>query len=280
MNGSIYIKMFKIFGLLLITALAVTAKEKTNISITPTAEIGFLSVLSNEIQFGKEGTVIDYRKDGGQDVLYAITRFSVDVGIGVRHNVTFLYQPLEIESENVIERDLVLDNTVFTKGTPMKFTYGFPFYRMSYLYDFLEDPRKELAAGISFQIRNATLKFSSLDGSQLYTQRDVGFVPIIKFRHRLPIGETFWWGSEIDGFYAPISYLNGSDEEITGAIIDASLRGGIRIKEKGDTFLNVRYIAGGSVGTNSDDANENSDGFLENWLHFLTVSLGFSWDIL
>lgn len=283
MFGSIYIKMFKVITTMLIISTALFAereKKERRVSVTPTAEIGFLSVLSNKIQFGEEGTYIDYRKDAGQEILYPVTRFSVDFAFGERHKAVLLYQPLSIESENVIQRDITLDNTTFTKGTPVKFTYGFPFYRVSYLYDFLEDPDKELAAGLSLQLRNANITFASLDGTQLHTQRDVGPVPILKFRHRLPIGQTFWWGSEIDGFYAPVSYLNGSDEEVVGAIIDASLRGGIRIKEKGDTFLNVRYLAGGAVGTNSDDADATSDGYVKNWLHFLTVSLGFAWDIL
>lgn len=49
-----------------------------------------------------------------------------------------------------------------------------------------------------------------------------------------------WWGTEIDGIYAPISGVNGSSSEVTGALLDASLR----------------------------------VGYTKNWLHFITVSLG------
>ncbi len=42
-----------------------------------------------------------------------------------------------------------------------------------------------------------------------------------------------------------------------------------------DTFLNIRYIAGGAQGTSSDPM-PYSDGFTKNWLQLLSVSLGVS----
>jgi len=247
-------------------------------SIRPTAELGFLSVLDHRIQFDSNGTEIDYREDAGQTTLFGVTRFSVDVDFSKRHKTSILYQPLELKTTEIITRDLTVDNMTFASGTPVTFTYGFPFYRISYLYDFLEDSEREVAAGISFQIRNATITFESGDGTQLRTNRDVGPVPVLKFRHKLPLGDTFWWGSEIDGFYAPVSYLNGSDEDVVGAILDASLRGGVKVLDKGNLFLNLRYIGGGAVGT-SEKENNLGDGYVNNWLHFLTVSAGASYDI-
>ncbi len=254
--------------------------EKSHFKVSPVMEMGFLSTISHTIQFGESGTQVDYRDEGGQDLLYAFTRFSIDFEFGKRHKMVMLYQPLQIESENVIEQDMIVDSVRFTAGTPMAFKYSFPFYRLSYLYDFMEEDHKELAVGISMQIRNANITFESLDGEQLTTNRDIGPVPILKFRHRLPLNEQFWWGSEIDGFYAPVSYLNGSDEEVVGAILDASIRVGMKIKEKGNTFINLRYLGGGAVGTSDDDLSRGSDGYVDNWLHFMTVSAGFSWHLL
>ncbi len=154
---------------------------------------------------------------------------------------------------------------------------AFPF-GVSWLYDFNPDPERDVAAGISFQIRNATIRFTSLDGKLIRTNRDVGPVPILKFRHRLPLAGDFWWGSELDGFYAPVSYLNGSDEEVVGAILDASLRAGTSVLERGDLFLNLRYLGGGAVGSNSDETGPG-DGYVKNWLHFFTTSVGFSWNL-
>ena len=64
-----------------------------------------------------------------------------------------------------------------------------------------------------------------------------------------------------------------SDNEIIGAILDASFRVGLRINDPMKAFFNIRYLGGGAVGT-SDDNDGPGDGYVRNWLHFLTVSVG------
>ena len=51
-----------------------------------------------------------------------------------------------------------------------------------------------------------------------------GPVPVLKFRTRYSPNKKTYSEFEADGFYAPISYLNGSDNEVVGAILDASFR--------------------------------------------------------
>lgn len=82
-----------------------------------------------------------------------------------------------------------------------------------------------------------------------------------------------WRGTEIDGIYAPISGINGSDEEITGALLDASLRVGYDFTKRVSGFFNVRYLGGGAVGTPSNPTPP-SDGYTKNRLQFITASLG------
>ncbi len=41
----------------------------------------------------------------------------------------------------------------------------------------------------------------------------------------------------------------------------------------------AQLACGGAVGTNEDDEGPG-DGYVRNWLHFLTVTLGINWDIL
>ncbi len=240
------------------------------------AELGFLSVLDHRLKLGTEGTYVDVRRDLGQDTLFAFGRVSGDVDIGWnrRHTVSLLYQPLNLESQVVAERDLQVEDVVYTAGTPINFRYSFPFWRISYLYDILPGD-SEVGFGASLQIRNANIEYASQDGVQLRAVRDVGPVPVIKFRGRGFVRGRFWMGGEIDGFYAPIRYINGGSSDVEGAIVDASIRGGLALAYGVDTFLNVRYIGGGARGTSSDP-DPFSDGFNTNWLHFMTVSLGVS----
>ncbi len=237
------------------------------------AEIGFLAVASHIVQLSKSGSRFDYRAEGGQDVLFPFFRLSTDLKFKGRHVITFLYQPLKLTGETVLSQDVVFDGITFPAGTPLNSTFGFPFWRISYAYDFLRRKGDEVALGFGLQIRNATLTFTSADGTLRADRRDVGPVPLIKFRGRWGFENGVWWGTEIDGLYAPISGINGSDEEITGALLDASLRVGYDFTDRVSGFFNVRYLGGGAEGTASNPSPP-SDGFTKNWLHFVTVSLG------
>ena len=256
-------------------ALACALQSVQGADLSGTAETGFLAVLGHRIQLSKDGTYFDYRREGGQDVLFAVTRFTLDWRVSPKHCLTLLYQPLALESREVLRRDVSVDGLVYPAGTGLVCRYYFPFYRASYLRDFSPEKNRETAVGLSLQIRNATIEFESTDGSRLRVQHDIGPVPIIKVRLRRPLGRAFWWGMEGDGFYAPISYLNGSDTEVTGAILDASGRAGLRLSDKADVFLNLRYLGGGAVGQSREEGDWG-DGYVKNWLHFMTVTAGFS----
>lgn len=241
------------------------------------AELGYLGVFAHIIQFSNDGSEIDYRREGGQDVLFPFARLSAELGIGSRQHLSLLYQPLEINTQEVLRRDLVIDGAIFEAGTPMAFRYSFPFWRASWLYDLIEDPRHEASLGASLQLRNATIEFSDLAGEQLRTTRDIGPVPLLKFRGRWGLPHNFFAGAELDGIYAPVSYLNGSDTEITGALLDAQLRGGLALGTivPAEVFVGWRYLGGGAVGTDDEDIEPGfGDGYVRNWLHFWTTSLG------
>ncbi len=240
--------------------------------IRPQLELGFLAVLSHRIQFGKQGTYFDLGKDGGQDNLFFVWRASVEAELGRQHLVTFLYQPLDLNTSVQLKNDLQVDEARFAAGTPLQMRYGFPFYRLSYMYDLFEDDRRELAIGVSVQIRNATIAFEAGGGEQLKSYRDIGIVPLLKARGRYQFESGVFLGFEVDAIYAPISGLNGSDNEVVGSLVDGSLRAGVKLPYRSEVFLNVRYLGGGATG--QSDPEEFSDGYTRNWLHFLTVSLG------
>lgn len=238
------------------------------------AEFGFLSVLSHEIQFGKNGTKFDYVDDGGQDVLFPVTRFSAEMDVGKRNTFILLYQPLRVETSTLLRNDVTVDNYTFRANEGLDLLYDFPFYRASFLRELFADNAKwKLALGLTLQIRNATITFESTDGEGYRTNRDVGIVPAFKMRAGRTLTDRFFVGMEADGIYAPVSYLNGSDNEVVGAILDASLRAGAKVNA-GTLFLNVRYLGGGATGTSTGDIWPG-DGYVKNWLHFLIPSLGF-----
>ncbi len=254
--------------------------ERAAVTVQTRVEVGFLDVLSHKVQFDRGGTYFDYVERGGQDTLSFFTRASVELGLGQsqRHRVVFLYQPLELNSAVTLTQPLVVDGETFEANTPMNLQYAFPFYRASYMYDVASSDAWEVGLGASLQLRNATITFTSADGTQRRSNRDVGPVPILKarVRHNTPSG--WFFATEIDGFYAPVKYINGGDSDVTGAIVDASVRAGYRINMDLEGYLNLRWIGGGSEGT-SDNTEGFGDGYSKNWLNFFAVSLGFNYDL-
>jgi len=252
-----------------------TSCDTSKIRFRAVAETGFISVLAHRIQVGQNGTYFNYVKDGGQDVLFPATRLSIEVNVNKRNTYIFLYQPLRIETQALLRNDVIFNGVTFPASTGINCLYNFPFYRFSYLRELTENNGKlSIAIGGTLQIRNATISFESTDGGLYTDNRGIGPVPALKVRSKLTFNRCFYSEFEADGIYAPVSYLNGSDNEIVGAILDASLRFGAVVNVNTAMFLNIRYLGGGATGTATGDVWPG-DGYVKNWLNFLNLSAGF-----
>jgi len=252
-------------------------KPSDSFEVRFASEMGFLGVIKHTIQFGREGTKFDYVADGSQDILFPYRRMSAELHLKPRHTIVLLYQPIDIRTETYLLSPLVLDSDTFSAGTAMNLRYGFDFYRVSYQYDFWPEPDRELAVGLSMQVRDASISFVPKDGSNARVYQDLGPVPILRFRGRLPIGGSSWVGTEIDGFYAQGKVVTGSsnvESSFRGAILDASLRYGLSLNESVDAFINARYIGGGASGQQSEPEIANTDGYTDNWLGTFSFSVG------
>ncbi len=235
-------------------------------------EAGFFGTLSNEGEFGDNASRIDFRDAAGQDNLAFYTRWSTELELS-KHTFIFLYQPLSTEGVRTPSRDERYEGVTFEAGHPVKTAFSFPFYRLSYLYEVTSSREGYLSLGFTGQIRNANYTFTRLDGEAFSRTSSVGFVPALKARGETSLGKSAFVGFEADGIYAPISVFNGSSNDTVGAILDFSLRGGVRLQDTSNVFLNLRYLGGGA--TNEDPAN-----YAKNWLHFLFVGLGASLDLV
>ena len=239
------------------------------------AELGTVGQVSHRLQFGVDGTEVNVARDLGQNVLYPFARFQVDLDIGVnrRNTVAFLYQPLDFRSTVAPSKRLQVGDLTFAAGEALEFRYGFPFYRTTWLSDLAPANDVELAIGLGLQIRNANIVYTSTDGRQSIGSRNIGPVPLLAWRSRAPLSGTWWFGTEAQGFWAPIRLINGSNNDVEGLILDANGRVGIARDRGADFYATVRYIGGGAVGTSSNP-DPYTDGYTLNWLHFASLSLG------
>ena len=235
------------------------------------ADFGFLGVLRHDYQQGEPGSTFDFHDEGGQDVLFPVSRYIVSVDIAERHRLSFLYQPLELRTRERLRRDILVDGTAYAAGQDMQFSYGFPFYRATYEYVAWRSDEASFGVGGGLQIRNATIELAHSDGTNLVTERNVGPVPLLHASFRQELGAPYWFELDADGIYAPVKYLNGNDNGVEGAILDANVRLGIDAAEHVGAFLNVRYLGGGAEG--SSEEGDLAD-YSSNWISFMIVSLG------
>lgn len=275
--------MNKIIGLLFISNLLFNSilfadelEVKNNTGFNFSYEKGFIGVLSHKIQFGVDGSEFDYVKEGGQDVLFPYELYAAEINFNNKHSFIFLAQPFDLITTEMFKRDIMIDSLVFPKGTIVDLKYGFTFYRISYLYDFKKD-EKEFSLGLSFQVRNADIIFSSKEKSLFLRNSNIGPVPILKFRGKMPFKNKYWLGGEVDGFYASGKYITGSKNDFVGAIVDGSVKAGAKCKNL-ETFLNVRYIGGGASG-NENNPNRPGEGYTNNWLKTLALSIGLTYSL-
>jgi len=258
------------------------------IEIVPRAEIGYVAVLSHEYQAGTGGTRFDFVAQGGQDILIPYERYSADIVLAGRHRVTLLYQPLTLNTRTVADRNgtngglpIVIDDASFAPGTVMDITYGFDFWRVSYLYDFAPSPGTILGAGLSLQLRNASIVFTSvdLDPAQRSVSQNIGPVPILKVRAAHWFSPGFGLDFEADGFYASSAFFNGSTQPFKGWIWDASFAAKTRLAPGAAAFLVVRSIGGGAEGSNAysyESSTTSVNPYTYNALATLALSLGLS----
>jgi hypothetical protein len=257
-----------------VVSMPVTAFAKAPETVG-TVELGYAAVMSHKIQNSKDGTKFDYVKNGGQDILFPFARADVTVRTSEKDRFVFLYQPLELNTRTVVRSDLRVDDVTFLSGTPVDYKYSFPFYRFSWLRDTWSNETTKIALGASLQLRNARIEFTSVDGKQHRSNRNVGPVPIFKFQSRTDVGEGIWWGTDIDTIYVNVKYLNGGTSDVEGSFHDAALKLGFPVVSWLDAAFVGRYIGGGGKGT-SKSAQTGSDGYTDNQIHTLNFSLALN----
>ena len=281
--------ILKIMFVMLVLIPSVFASEKTLINHADSKvkfsfdiETGTFGVLNHTYQSGRseEGaTRFDFVEQGGQDILFPFDRYVANITISDKHKISLLYQPLTVKTNVTFRDDVMIDSVLFANGTPMEISYGFPFYRITYSYAFLQTEKISLAGGIALQARNANIVFKSLDGTALTVANNVGPVPSLHLNGRYDFDRGAYLGFEVTGLYASSAIINGASFAFEGSLLDASLRGGYTLLDGFDVFANLRFLGGTSKGESQyPDRNwsESNERYGENNLGTMSFTLGLS----
>ena len=269
-------------GLFMAAMLLTSAPARAEITVQPTAELGFLRALRHGIQIGEGTYEFDYVREGGQEILLPYSRFEVLANLGERHELAFLYQPLTLVTATRIDRSggITIDNVVFADDTPLNLKYGFDFYRLTYRFRLL-DECWTLSLGGGLQLRNASIVFDGFDTdgeeARVITQ-DLGPVPVISLALRRSFANERFFESTIEGFYAPVRYLNLRDVDVVGWLYDVSFKAGAPLAGVGEVFLVARFLGGGADGTAGEGRywtqSQAEPRFTNNVLDLVIVGLG------
>jgi len=256
-------KRMNLVFVLALTTMSLSAQMTLNrpeawITFHPTIENGVVGVFEHIYRAGDAAdgnSTFNFKTQGGQELFSLFTRLSVDVRLGQQQTVTFLYQPLTLNtktrvgSNDVPGTTLTIDGVTFSNDSPLDIQYGFDFWRVSWVWDFFPEDNIELAAGLSLQFRNASIFFESEKDNKISVSQNLGPVPILKGK------AGYWWDNgvyvqaEVDGFYASSALFNGAEFPFVGYIWDAAARVGYDLNDFADVFLNFRLLGGGADGT-------------------------------
>jgi hypothetical protein len=257
-------------------------KKDSPIKVYFEVETGLVGVINHTYQSGRtdEGAYsFDFVKEGGQDILFPFDRYVAGLTINDKHKIGLLYQPLTVVTNVTFRDDVLIDSVMFSQGTPMEIKYGFPFYRITYSYFFVNNEKFQLAGGLALQARNASIVFKEISGGQMTVSQNVGPVPALQLYSRYNFNSGLYLSLDATGLYASSALINGASFAFEGSILDASLRAGYPLMDGLDVFLNLRFLGGTAKGESEyveRTWSEPREAYTSNVLATSSFTLGLS----
>lgn len=240
--------------ILLAVSLIVFISISTRAQVTVDFETGQVSTGYNDVRIpGNQGTFISLKDDlkPDADIFY---RIKLNYTFSSAHTLSLLYAPLTIQSEGRLDKDVNFAGRIFQANRDVSGSYKFNSYRLTYRYDFVQNPDLEFGLGFTAKIRDARIALSSQNISAEKT--NVGFVPIINFRLFWNIGEDFGLLFEGDGLAAK-----------QGRAFDVLSAASYNLSDKIGIKAGYRILEGGA---------DNDEVYNFALLHYLSFGISYS----
>jgi hypothetical protein len=207
-----------------------------------------------QIPNDETSTRFSFTDDLTSDASWAF-RGQVGYALSARSRLLALAAPLTVDATGTVDRDVSFEGETFAAGTDLEGTFHFNSYRLTWLYQAIEGPGFSLAVGLTAKVRDAYIELRG-DG-RTARKDDLGFVPLVGFDARLPLGGRFTAQLAGDALAAP----QGRAEDVRLAL---------RYQPTPDlgAFVGYRLLEGGA---------DNDTVYTFSLFHYATagVSLGF-----
>ena len=196
---------------------------------------------------GTEFSIVDLIGSGPA----TIGRVEVTAGLAARHELRFVYAPIEISGSGAPGSSIAFAGASFSPGVATAADYQFTSYRGTYRYTFYAGDRWQWQVGFTGFVRDARVALAQPGVTAEDT--DVGVVPLAHVRGRAALGNRVRLTFEADGTAAP----QGRAFDVA-AILDVNLTrwwfigGGYRTIEGGadvDTVYNFSWLNAAVVRT-------------------------------
>jgi hypothetical protein len=238
----------------LISLLSVCLTASLNAQVILDVETGLVSTGYNDVRIpGDQGTLISFKDDltPSSGIFY---RIRLNYTFSSAHTLSLLFAPLTIKSEGRINKDVNFAGKVFPANEDLSGSYKFNSYRLTYRYDFVQNPNLEFGLGFTAKIRDARIALSSQGISA--EKSNVGFVPIINFR-------LFWHAYEKLGFLLEGDALAAKQ----GRAIDVLAAASFNLTNQFIIKAGYRILEGGA---------DNDEVYNFALLHYLSVGVSYT----
>jgi hypothetical protein len=170
-----------------------------------------------------------------------------------RHALRLLLAPLTVSGTGTVGAPLEFAGETFTSGSPLRGTYQFNSYRLTYRYLFHERERLQLRVGFSAKVRDARIQLDQ--GATSARNTDVGFVPLLHFAADWKLAQRTFALLDFDG-------LAGGP----GRAFDVALKLGRDLNDRWRLNAGYRTVEGGA---------DVETVYAFAWLHYAVASVTF-----
>ena len=248
-------RFIRLGAVALLAPVAATAQVRTP-KLAIELEAGALWQSRNDAEIPNDGSATRFSlADLAGSGPWSAGRLSVTWNLTERHGLRLLVAPFSLGATGVLDEPVRFAGESYAARQPVKATYTFNSYRLSYRYRYHAGARTAAWVGFTGKIRDAEIALEQ--GSTSSRKDDLGFVPLLHLAGDWNVAPRWRLGLDVDG-------LAGGP----GRAVDAALRLGYDAGGPWMVQAGYRTLEGGA---------DVSDVYSFAWLHYAVASLVWRW---
>ena len=210
----------------------------------------------NDVEIPNDGTATRFSLfDLAGSGPWPAGRLYVTWNVSERHGVRVLIAPFSLTEMGVPRVPVRFAGAQYAAGSPVRATYAFNSYRVSYRWRFHAGEGSDAWLGFTAKVRDATIALAQ--GATASRKDDLGFVPLLHMAVHRRLGPAWTLELDADG-------LAGGP----GRAVDAALKLGWDPSGRWSVHAGYRTVEGGA---------DVASVYTFAWLHYAVASVRIGW---